>query len=673
MKPKALTSILLFLLSLIWITGCGSYSKSETQTGSPQIKATATFQPTETGMVSPNQPGVPSFEPTIAITPTEPEPTPITFAKIKSFTNANYIKKMIFDADGNLWTGGSGGAVKWDGAAGEYIKYTAEDGLAGNYVSAMALAPDGAVWFGTCYGGISRFDGQTWKTYTVLDGAPDCVTSLAVTSDGSVWVGSLKGLYRLNDGQWSVNNYKTIGVALDLVHCLAVGPDGSLWVGIYENGGLMRFDGTGWQDYSAGLPERTVNAIAFAPDGAVWVGGDRYLSAFQNGVWKAISIPGSDQLDAFIRGISSIGISPNNDIWVGISMSQEYYERNEGVYSHKSEFPGVYTRVNGNWSFITQADGLVDNEITAILAGSNGEVYFGSYQHGVSLFTSQGWRVLQTNDEIPDNNLHLLGVTSAGELWFTSYSGTLGRYDGHQWLVQDSVGSMELNNLHREFYQADGEILLITDQQIAERINGEWSVYPLLSLEGERLFQKIPEYSQGKRFLSVDLIDVYKGINPKIYLLAKSLNITEVSIALRVSDTDWWLMTDRGLFRYDEGRLTPYMVSNDLLDTSIKLALAPEGTVWAVSKHGLARFDGTAWHDYEFPGFVTESVGSIEVDQNKTVWVTTLSGMYSFNGENWRLYTIKDGLANNLCGGIAFDSDGGLWVSTISGLSRISP
>jgi ligand-binding sensor domain-containing protein len=152
------------------------------------------------------------------------------------------------------------------------------------------------------------------------------------------------------------------------------------------------------------------------------------------------------------------------------------------------------------------------------------------------------------------------------------------------------------------------------------------------------------------------------------------LNISEVSITLRISDTDLWIMTDHGLFRYDGSRLTPYTINYGLLDNSIDgLALAPDGTVWAVSKHGLARFDGTEWHSYKFPGSIPEGIGKVKVDQNNTVWVTTLSGMYSFNGEDWRLYTIKDGLANNLCGGIAFDSDGGLWVSTISGLSRISP
>ena len=45
----------------------------------------------------------------------------------------------------------------------------------------------------TC-GGVSRFDGETWTTYTIKDGlAYDDVWSIAVGPDGALWFGTEGG------------------------------------------------------------------------------------------------------------------------------------------------------------------------------------------------------------------------------------------------------------------------------------------------------------------------------------------------------------------------------------------------------------------------------------------------------------------------------------------------
>ena len=44
---------------------------------------------------------------------------------------------------------GTGGVVRWDPTDGTYTKYTVEDGPANNQVYSIAVAPDGALWFGT--------------------------------------------------------------------------------------------------------------------------------------------------------------------------------------------------------------------------------------------------------------------------------------------------------------------------------------------------------------------------------------------------------------------------------------------------------------------------------------------------------------------------------------------
>jgi ligand-binding sensor domain-containing protein len=60
-------------------------------------------------------------------------------------------------------------------------------------VWAIAVDGEGAIWFGTD-GGVSRFDGQTWTTYTEEDGlAFSDVNVIAVDGEGALWFGTNGG------------------------------------------------------------------------------------------------------------------------------------------------------------------------------------------------------------------------------------------------------------------------------------------------------------------------------------------------------------------------------------------------------------------------------------------------------------------------------------------------
>jgi streptogramin lyase len=81
----------------------------------------------------------------------------------------------------------------------DWVTYTTADGLADNFVRAIAEAPDGVLWFGT-NAGVSSFDGASWTTYRVDDGlAGNTVYGIAVDFDGSVWFATDQGVSLLSD------------------------------------------------------------------------------------------------------------------------------------------------------------------------------------------------------------------------------------------------------------------------------------------------------------------------------------------------------------------------------------------------------------------------------------------------------------------------------------------
>jgi len=111
-----------------------------------------------------------------------------------------YVSSVAVARDGAVWFGSEHLlAVEGKGAAryyrGEWTHYTSEDGLAFDVVTDIVSGPDGDIWLSTVdshviptMGAISRYDGQSWRTYIVCDCKPDdTLQALAVGAGGVPW------------------------------------------------------------------------------------------------------------------------------------------------------------------------------------------------------------------------------------------------------------------------------------------------------------------------------------------------------------------------------------------------------------------------------------------------------------------------------------------------------
>lgn len=105
------------------------------------------------------------------------------------------------------------------------------------FVVAIAVDKSGLVWAGTLGGGLLRFDGSSWKRYTLADGLPgDHVLTLHHDAANLLWVGTNSGLARMKDGKFTVMT-KQEGLYANAVFAMASAPT-ALWVGSY--GGVAR-------------------------------------------------------------------------------------------------------------------------------------------------------------------------------------------------------------------------------------------------------------------------------------------------------------------------------------------------------------------------------------------------------------------------------------------------
>jgi ligand-binding sensor domain-containing protein len=110
-----------------------------------------------------------------------------------------------------------------------------------NYIVSLLVTADGVVWSGTWGGGLVRFDGETWRNYTVADGLPaNHVFMLKPGQDGTIWVGTSKGLARFRSGEFETFTTAD-GLFADYVFSMATDQQGALWVGSF--GGAARILG----------------------------------------------------------------------------------------------------------------------------------------------------------------------------------------------------------------------------------------------------------------------------------------------------------------------------------------------------------------------------------------------------------------------------------------------
>lgn len=103
-----------------------------------------------------------------------------------------------------------------------------------NYVVSLAVDRQGIVWAGTWGGGLSRFDGKKWVSYTTTDGLPgNHVFMLRVDDKDQLWIGTNKGLTRWQDGKFAKSLTMADGLFANDVFAMATSPDGSMWIGSF--------------------------------------------------------------------------------------------------------------------------------------------------------------------------------------------------------------------------------------------------------------------------------------------------------------------------------------------------------------------------------------------------------------------------------------------------------
>ena len=209
-----------------------------------------------------------------------------TFNMNNSPLPSNYVARLFVDRSGALWVlPNENGLLKYDGTW--TVFNTGNTGLSSNDVDCIAQDSNGVFWIGTGAGasgggGLSRFDGTNWTTWTPSNSNLPYnlfVRDIALDSQGVPWL----RIYYTNDPDQVAMFDGTEFTFYDMTNsslpqylrCLTMGPDDIPYVGTTTNG-IQYLDPISqtWERIdiaNSGIPSNGIADLDLASNGDLWV------------------------------------------------------------------------------------------------------------------------------------------------------------------------------------------------------------------------------------------------------------------------------------------------------------------------------------------------------------------------------------------------------------------
>jgi pimeloyl-ACP methyl ester carboxylesterase len=230
----------------------------------------------------------------------------------------NFITAIAFEPNGSAWIGTTEGATHISNAG--WTSYTRAHGLGDSFITAITAAPDGRIWFGTQSGGVSVLD-PTAKTFSTFnlgnsDIPSNFITALAVDTQNQVWIGTLADSIAQFDA--AQNSWTQFEFPVPEITALGLDFENIPLVGTPN--GVYHLNGSEWvRDNTVGNANvRRIDAF----DGEWYLTTDDARFNLQNDRWVANDGAGAielalSQLDLTEGQITTFGKDFQERFWIG--------------------------------------------------------------------------------------------------------------------------------------------------------------------------------------------------------------------------------------------------------------------------------------------------------------------------------------------------------------------
>lgn len=282
------------------------------------------------------------------------------------------VNALAQSIDGYLWLGTATGLFRFDGI--QFQPYKPESGQVfpqRNVVSLLAV-PDGGLWVGYRYGGVSFIKNGAVTDYGKKEGLPsEAVLAFARDRRGTIWIAAGEGgLARLDGSRWRrIGTDWGFAGAADTVF---VDHAGTVWVGTPTSIAYLAEGGHRFLIAATNL--QRVKNFAEAPDGTLWMAETGY------GV-RPVPLPGKKSGNvgpAVLVGSQAITFDNQGSLWItslGNGIRRVPYPKH--LHQPKPG-PSAWQFHDSDVEAFTRLNGLTSDFVFCVLQDREGNVWFGT-------------------------------------------------------------------------------------------------------------------------------------------------------------------------------------------------------------------------------------------------------------------------------------------------------
>lgn len=609
-------------------------------------------------------------------------------------TPNNDVYSILMEGD-TIWSGTTGGVVRWNIPDRTYRVFTTLDGLGSNNIHKLLKDYTGKIWALTDYG-VSYYKNDVWTTLTSDDGLlSSSVEDIMVSDTGEIWFSSWEGLSIFDEISW---RYMTANDGMSTAPSTVLFQDscGNIWVGSWCFG-FSFFDGNEWQaiDERDGITFYDVDQIFEDSRGDIWVSSMWCSSApsDDNG-WKRYDgekWSENNGNNTPFYYYKALGEDSRGNIWFGGESALCTFDGKSwrGYYAGRDEF----------WGHIPE---MVEDDSGTLWFACSGLFSGGS----ILSYDGKNW-IKHSVDKGTSPQYNCISIDDDNDIWIGTSDGII-RFDGmkaERYVTQNSIG---VGIVKRIFDDAEGNVWLITDYppglsryddshwvQIQTDINmffdiggvtndpdgNIWFFYndSIVVFDGEKFIQvpsdkTIPEGFEGRFFednngkiWSVGDDGICRFDGTGWYTITTEEKLRPENIFEEETGTVW-VTTQWGIWRYFEDSWEFHTTDNGLPDNNIyDIDKDTQGKIWVSTGEGMAWFNEEKWIAVTGHGDVT-SRDAIVRDNSGNLWFILLrEGVACWDGENWKYFDDTNAFAQNEISFIVPDSTGGIWFAEGSG------
>ena len=350
-----------------------------------------------------------------------------------------WVRATVIDPQGALWVAvANRGLLRWNGRT--FVPATASEEIQALRPSSLVRDRAGAIW--AVEGRrVVRIDGNALTTYGPGDGLTDALIScLTASADGTIWAGMVdEGLCHFRD--WRFHPVRQAdGLSNEAVRALVEDHEHNLWVGT-SGGGLIRLRPKDFKTLTLleGQRELLPLSLAETDAGTWWVGTlgrgfFRLAGGRQERLRREELLPSNSM-------VALIFATRDGSLWCGGGETLFQWRAGGLVSSNRCELARCFCedRQGGLWvgrengTLLRLREGRVEAcftnllgaPLTALSQGSDGTLWIGSYGGGLGRFRDGECTVLRKSDGLGGDIIRVLHLDSQGALWIGTEGGGL--------------------------------------------------------------------------------------------------------------------------------------------------------------------------------------------------------------------------------------------------------